>query len=55
MMVNKMRDEYDIKTLNPRKNAYLKKEKQQVTMNINIKTIDYFKKCPLNLAYPIKH
>ena len=38
-----MRDEYDIKNLNPRKNPYAKKMKQQVTMNMNISTVEYFK------------
>lgn len=47
-----MREEYDIKNLNPRKNPYLKKEKQQVTMNINIKTIDYFKKLAVESGIP---
>ena len=42
-MVMDMREEYDIKTLNPRKNPYLKKEKQQVTMNMNSSTVAYFK------------
>ena len=47
-----MIEEYDIKNLNPRKNPYLKKEKQQVTMNINIKTIDYFKKLAVESGIP---
>ena len=38
-----MRDEYDIKKLNPRKNPYAGKLKKQVTMNINVETVDYFK------------
>lgn len=38
-----MREEYDIKNLNPRKNPYAKKLKKQVTININIDTIEYFK------------
>ncbi len=38
-----MRDEYDIKNLNPRRNPYTKKMKQQVTMNMNTTTVDYFK------------
>ena len=42
-MVNNMRDEYDIKSLNPRKNPYAKKTKQQVTMNMNTTTVEYFK------------
>ncbi len=28
-----MREEYDIEKLNPRRNPYAKKEKQQVTVN----------------------
>ena len=38
-----MRDEYDVKSLNPRKNPYSCKAKQQVTMNMNISTVEYFK------------
>ncbi len=38
-----MREEYNIKDLNPRKNPYSKKLKQQITININNDTIDYFK------------
>ncbi len=38
-----MREEYDIMNLNPRKNPYAKKEKQQVTMNMNKSTVVYFK------------
>jgi len=38
-----MRDEYDVKSLNPRKSPYSSKAKQQVTMNMNISTVEYFK------------
>ncbi len=38
-----MREEYDIKSLNPRKNPYAGKVKQQVTMNMNTSTVEYFK------------
>lgn len=38
-----MRDEYDINSLNPRKNLYAKVLKQQVTINLNTTTVDYFK------------
>lgn len=38
-----MREEYDIKNLNPRKNSYVKNLKKQVTINLDEKTIDYFK------------
>jgi hypothetical protein len=39
-----MREEYDIKNLNPRKNPYSKRLKKQITININVDTIDYFVK-----------
>lgn len=42
-MVKGMREEYDIKALNPRKNPYAGKMKQQITINLNKSTIDYFK------------
>ena len=38
-----MRDEYDIKNLNPRKNPYTNRLKKQVTINLDIASIDYFK------------
>lgn len=38
-----MRDEYDIKNLNPRKNPYTKKLKKQITINIDNDTVEYFK------------
>lgn len=38
-----MRDEYDIKELNPRKNPYSNRLKKQITININNDTILYFK------------
>ncbi len=38
-----MREEYDIKKLNPRKNPYTKKLKKQITINIDNDTIEYFK------------
>ena len=38
-----MRDKYNIKELNPRKNPYAKKSKKQITININIEAVDYFK------------
>ena len=39
-----MREEYDIKNLNPRKNPYAKLSKKQVTINLDENTVDYFKK-----------
>ena len=47
-----MRDEYDIKSLNPRKNPYVKKEKQQVTMNLNTTTVVYFKDMSAEVGIP---
>ena len=38
-----MRDEYDIKNLNPRPNPYADKLKKQITIRLNDSTIDYFK------------
>ena len=38
-----MREEYDIQNLNPKKNPYSKRLKKQVTININLDTIEYFK------------
>ncbi len=47
-----MRDEYDIKSLNPRPNPYAKKLKQQVTMNINSSTVSYFKEMAAESGIP---
>ena len=38
-----MREHYDIKELNPRKNPYSNRLKKPITININEETIDYFK------------
>lgn len=38
-----MRDEYDIKNLNPRPNPYADKLKKQITIRLNASTIEYFK------------
>ena len=47
-----MRDEYDIKNLNPRKNPYAKVLKQQITMNINVSTVEYFKSMSAECGIP---
>ena len=39
-----MREEYDIKNLNPRKNPYSNRLKKPITININEDTINFFKK-----------
>ena len=38
-----MREEYDIKNLNPRKNPYAKSPKKQVTINLDESVVIYFK------------
>ena len=38
-----MRDEYNIRELNPRKNPYASRLKKQITINIDGSPIDYFK------------
>ena len=38
-----MRDKYDIRDLNPRKNPYSNRLKKQVTINLNVETVEYFK------------
>ena len=50
-----MREEYDIKSLNPRKNPYaarLKQQKQQITININNDVVDYFKEMAASSGIP---
>lgn len=50
--VRTMREEYDIQSLNPRKNPYTKKLKKQITINIDNDTIDYFKGLSENSGIP---
>jgi len=38
-----MKAEYDIRSLNPRKNPYASQLKRQITINLDGSTIDYFK------------
>ena len=47
-----MRDEYNVKALNPRKNPYTKKVKQQVTMNMSVTTVEYFKSMSAESGIP---
>lgn len=51
-MVNVMREEYDIEKLNPRKSPYVKKFKMQITINIDSRTIDYFKEMSEEMGIP---
>lgn len=39
-----MREEYDIKNLNPRKNPYVKAVKRPITINLDENVVSYFKK-----------
>ena len=39
-----MREHYDIKKLNPRKNPYAEKTKKTITINLFDETIAYFKR-----------
>lgn len=47
-----MRDEYDIKSLNPRKNPYSASLKKQITINIDSSTIDFFKEQAADIGIP---
>lgn len=50
--MNTMREEYDIKKLNPRKNPYSSKLKKQITINIDSSTIDFFKNLSSDTGIP---
>ena len=50
-----MREEYDIKNLNPRKNPYSDKLKRQVTINLKNTTIEYFKKLAEETGIPYQN
>jgi uncharacterized protein (DUF4415 family) len=39
-----MREEYDIKSLNPRKNPYAKDLKKPITINLDESVVEYFKR-----------
>lgn len=47
-----MREEYDIKNLNPRKNPYVSKLKKQITINIDVSTIEFFKELAAETNIP---
>ena len=38
-----MRENYDVKNLNPKKNPYTREMKKQITIKIDPSVIDYFK------------
>ena len=47
-----MRDEYDVKKLNPRKNPYSNRLKKQITLNLNEETVQYFKALSMQNGIP---
>ncbi len=47
-----MLEEYDIDKLNPQPNPYAKRLKKQITININISTIEYFKEQASEVGIP---
>ena len=48
-----MREEYsDIASLNPRKNPYVGKVKQQITINLSTETVEYFKRMSTETGIP---
>ncbi|MBR2560201.1 MAG: antitoxin [Firmicutes bacterium] len=47
-----MREEYDIESLNPRRNPYSKWLKKQITININEQAIAYFKEQAEEVGIP---
>ncbi len=47
-----MREEYDIKNLNPRKNPYSDKLKSQITIDVDNNTIDFFKNLSSDTGIP---
>ena len=49
---NTMREEYDIKNLNPRKNPYSNRLKRSITINVNNDTIQYFKEKSVQSGIP---
>lgn len=47
-----MREEYDIKNLNPRQNPYAKSTKKPITINLDENVIRYFKEEADSLGIP---
>jgi predicted DNA binding CopG/RHH family protein len=47
-----MLEEYDIDKLNPRPNPYAKEMKKQVTINLSVSVIEYFKKEAVSSGIP---
>ena len=53
--IDTMREEYDINALNPRKNPYAGRLKRPITINVNNKTIDYFKEMVSKTGIPYQN
>lgn len=51
-MVSDMREEYDVKNLNPRKNPYAKTLKKTITIKVNPTTLQYFKDMSDEMGVP---
>ena len=47
-----MREEYDIKNLNPRKKPYVKDSKKPITINLDESIVSYFKKESSSVGVP---
>ena len=47
-----MREEYNIENLNPRKNPYSNRLKKQITINIDVSTISFFKELAQDTGIP---
>lgn len=47
-----MREEYDIKSLNPRRNPYVKDLKKAITINLDESIVGYFKKESESVGVP---
>ena len=52
MEADRMKEEYDIKALNPRRSPYARISKKQITINLNASTIDYFKAMSAECGIP---
>lgn len=50
--IDTMHEEYDINALNPRKNPYAGRLKRPITINVNNKTITYFKEMASQTGIP---
>ncbi len=50
-----MRDEYDFSKMKSRKNPYVKKLKQQVTIRLGIETVEYFKDLSNEVGLPYQN